>query len=251
MFPENIGIVFVLLLQHKNIITHIYVVGVLVVLKANHTSFNITLSRFIIHETLLIKQSIFLFIFLFGVGGCASYKHGKINVRSVDSYMHCINSEGISVAADSYDSTEKAKEGFYIDTTSEGFYPINLIIQNNTGDRIIILRETIELIDVNENTYNPIRSTVMAETFEHNKMAYALLGFGIFSYASAEEANRKMASDWKEKELPDQLIILDRRKKNGFLYFQLPKGQTTKGYKLKLEVEKLSTKEVIPLEILL
>lgn len=192
-----------------------------------------------------------LLTFFFIIEGCASYKHGTVNVGSLNEYSNSTSSGGIIAAAEPYDSTEKAKEAFYEDVTSEGFYPINLIVQNNSGDRIMILRESVELIDASENSYTLVRSIIMAEAMEHNKMAYALLGFGIFSYSSAEEANRKMASDWKEKELPEQLIIPDGRKKNGFLYFKLPKGQTTKGFKLKFEVEKLSTKEKFPLEILL
>ena len=196
--------------------------------------------------------SIFVFtISLFVIGGCASYKLGNINIRAVDAYLLNTTSGGVSLAADPYDSTEKAKEGFYVDTTGKGFYPINLIFQNDTGDRIMVLRETAELIDANENIFNPVRSTIMLQALEKNKMAYALLGFGIFSYMSAEEANRKMETDWREKELPDQLIIPEGRKKNGFLYFKLPKGQTIKGCKLTLEVEKLTNKEKILLEILL
>lgn len=35
----------------------------------------------------------------------------------------------------------------------------------------------------------------MYSAFEKNKVAYALLGFGLLSYMSADEANRKMESD--------------------------------------------------------
>jgi hypothetical protein len=192
-----------------------------------------------------------LMVLLLGVTGCATYKHGNIDVRTVDAYSIHTTVDGISLAVDPYDSTEKAKEGFYVDVTSKGFYPLQLIFQNDTDDRLVILRETVELIDPKDISHKPVRSTIMADACEHNKMAYALLGFGIFSYMSAEEANRKMASDWREKELPDQLIIPAERKMSGFLYFQLPMGQTTKGYKLRLVVEKLETKEKIPLELLL
>lgn len=200
-----------------------------------------------------IKQISFLMIVVvfFGVVGCASYKYGKIDVRTVDEYKAHTTTGGISLAADPYDTTEKAKEGFYVDVTSKNFYPVNLIFQNNTNDRILLLRDTAELIDFKNNTYKPIRSIIMSEACEHNKMAYALLGFGIFSYMSAEEANKKMASDWREKELPDQLIIQPVRKVNGFLYFQLPEGQKINGCKLKLEMEKLDTKEKFPLELTL
>jgi hypothetical protein len=199
------------------------------------------------------KQTIILafMVFLLGAIGCASYKHGIIDVRKVDEYPNNITVNGISVAVDPYDSSEKAKQGFFVDVTSKGFYPVQLIFKNNTDDRAIIFRETTELIDSSNNSRRPVRSTIMADACEHNKMAYALLGFGIFSYMSADEANHEMASDWKEKELPDQLILPAGKKISGFLYFQLPMGQTTKGYILKLEMEILETKEKIPLELVL
>ena len=37
------------------------------------------------------------------------------------------------------DSKEKAESAFYVDVTSEGFYPINLIFRNDTKDRVIVL----------------------------------------------------------------------------------------------------------------
>jgi hypothetical protein len=89
----------------------------------------------------------------------------------------------------------------------------------------------------------------MYNAFEKSKMAYALLGFGIFSYMSAEEANRKMESDWRDKELPEQLIILPGLRANGFVYFQLPKGATTKGAKLAMEAEKLESRQKLKLEL--
>jgi hypothetical protein len=91
----------------------------------------------------------------------------------------------------------------------------------------------------------------MADACEHNKMAYALLGFGIFSYMSADEANRKMASDWRDKELPDTFIINPGRQRHGFLYFELPEGDTPGGATLTFLVESLESKKKFPFEIVL
>jgi hypothetical protein len=68
---------------------------------------------------------------------------------------------------------------------------------------------------------------------------------------SAEEANRKMASDWRDKELPDTSITNSGRKRHGFLYFELPEGETPSGYRLSFVVERLETKEKLPFEIVL
>ena len=202
----------------------------------------------------MTRKQIVVAIFL-GCGlvihGCASYQYGIVDVRPADQYPSRIAAKGISMAVDPYDSKEKSELAFYVDVTSEGFYPVNLIFKNDTKDRVIVLRDTVELIDATGNTNRPVRYNVMFSAFEKSKMAYALLGFGIFSYMSAEDANRKMETDWRQKELPEQLIIQAGRRADAFVYFRLPQGRTPKGGRLVLEAESLETKEKIPLEILI
>ena len=197
------------------------------------------------------KQTLFslLAFFLFSIIGCATHKSSIIAVQKMDEYPYRTTSDGISLAADPYDSTKKAKEGFYIDVTRKGFYPVNLIFKNDTNDRVIVWKETVELIDGSGNVHRPVTSLSMYNAFEKSKIAYALLGFGIFSYMSADEANRKMESDWRQKEFPQQLIIRPGRKANGVVYYQLPKGTAIKGSKLTLMVESLETKNKIQLEL--
>jgi hypothetical protein len=199
----------------------------------------------------MITRAIILIILALSLGlvSCATYKAGQINVRAIDEYTTKTNAGGILCAADPYDTSEKAKQGFYEDVTSVGFYPIHLIFSNETGDRVMILRDSVELVDSAGNTYRSVRSNVMSDTCEHNKMSYALLGFGIFSYMSADEANKKMATDWREKEIPDQLIISPGRKTNGFVYFQLPKGKLPRGCTLRFEAEQPESRKKVPVEL--
>jgi hypothetical protein len=44
---------------------------------------------------------------------------------------------------------------------------------------------------------------------------------------SAEEANKKMRTDWSGKELPAEKVLLPHRKMNGVVYFQLAPGLAT------------------------
>jgi hypothetical protein len=64
----------------------------------------------------------------------------------------------------------------------------------------------------------------MAHKLEHNPMLYGALGFGILSYKSAENANKKMLDDWGGKELPPQSVLLPRRATHGVVYFDLGQG---------------------------
>lgn len=195
------------------------------------------------HGQLIVMLLLFVSFY-----GCATHQVNQIDIRPIETYSNRVALDGVSAAADPYDTAEKAQRGFYQDVTREGFFPVQLIFKNDTNDRVIVLRETIELIHLNGNIYRPVRSTTIYNSFENNKIAYALLGFGIFSYMSAEEANRKMESDYRDKELPDQLIILPGLRSNGFAYFQLPKGSTTKGSKLTLQAERLDNRQKLKLE---
>jgi hypothetical protein len=188
---------------------------------------------------------------LFAIAGCATYKRTAVEVGALDIYKSKMTLKGITIAADPIDNSEEAKDNFYVDVNKANFFPVLIIAQNDTNDRIIFLKESFELTDPSGATYRPVSSAIMADACEHNKMAYALLGFGIFSYMSADEANRKMASDWRDKELPDTFIINPGRQRHGFLYFELPEGGTPGGSTLTSVVESLESKEKFPFEIVL
>jgi hypothetical protein len=195
---------------------------------------------------LKIKLLITVFAVLVG-SGCATHTVKWVDAKPVDSYSIHTKMEGISLAADPYDNPDKAKEGFYVDVCSKGFYPVHLILRNGTDNRLIILRDSIELIDAEGKTYKPVRSNVMSNVCQHNIATHVILGFG--GYSAADQANRIMESDWRDKEISETVIILPGGKTNGFVYFQLPIGKTTKGSKLSLESEKMESKQKIKLEL--
>ena len=179
------------------------------------------------------KVSVFvIMILLFGTTGCAVYEHSKIDVDPVETYRIHTISKGIWVAADPYDSSEKAKEGFCHDVTAKNFYPVNLIFRNETLDHIIVFGDTVELVDAENNVHRTVPSTLMSNSFKSKTFGYS-----------------EMSIDWWEKELPKQAIIRTEERMNGFVYFQLPKDQTTKGCMLKLQVERLDTRQIIFLEL--
>ncbi len=180
--------------------------------------------------------------------GCASYQAQTISAGSVEGYALNTKQEGISFAAEPYDTAGKAKSAFYADITSQGYYPVLLVIKNNTSENIMVSRGSVEL-ETASNMYKTVRSSNMFNDFEHNKMAYALLGFGIFSYMSAEEANRKMESDWREKEMSEQLIVQPGRTSHGFVYFKLPQGVSIRGSKIKVDAERMNDRKIVRLEL--
>jgi hypothetical protein len=181
--------------------------------------------------------------------GCATYKVGAISERDISEYSNASTISGVTVAADLLSSPERIQQGFYINLAEKDYYPVQIVAQNNTDARLLLTKDSIEVADAAGNVYRPINVKVMSDEFEHNKMAYALLGFGIFSYMSADDANKKMASDWAEKELASEVILNPSRRNAGFIYLKMPTGVKPNGMTLNVTVENLEAKSTLSFKL--
>ena len=177
------------------------------------------------------------------LSGCASYKSGAVSLREATQFSNVRQVDGVSVAAEALTDSARIKEIFYEDISAGGFFPIEVVIHNGTANRILIQTNQIEVVGVAGDTFRPINVTTMIDEFEHNKMAYLFFG-GLFSYMSAEDANKKMASDWTSKELPRDLIVNPSRRSSGFVYVKMPKGMKPTGMQLTVTFENLETKGI-------
>ncbi|BBD07193.1 hypothetical protein [Desulfovibrio ferrophilus] len=192
----------------------------------------------------MLNRVVFLLALVMILGtGCATHKVKDVPVKKLSDYSCYTCDNDIEVAIDVYAETEKTKQAFYADLNSKQFYPIHILLKNNTNGRLFVLRDGIVLNDPVGTEFKHTRSAAMYEDFEHNKMAYALLGFGIFSYMSAEDANNKMKADWSEKEFPDEMIINSGRVNSGFAYLKLPEGVRPEGKTLSIDVEDMESHE--------
>jgi hypothetical protein len=183
------------------------------------------------------------------LAACASYDVAQVDRKPVAEYGHRVATDGIALAADPYDDPARAKSTFDEDLRDDGYLPIQLILENRTAGRILLLRERVELIDLAGATYRPVEPAVTAQDFEDDAMAYALLGFGIFSYASAAEANEERERDWASKAIAESLIVETGRAGGGFVYFRLPEEQPLAGSSLRVVVESLDTGETTELQV--
>ena len=193
-----------------------------------------------------IRLALFLPL-LMTVSGCATYKTQIVNTERVESYKNKITVSGITVAADPYDTADRAKSAFYIDLTKKNIKPIQLVVDNQSEDNVMIPRGEMRLMDSNGTEYQPVNSNYVYGKFEKNELAYAFWGFGIFSYMSAQEANDKMKADWYEKEFPEERTIITKRKSSGFVFFEL--GPHLKGMKLSVNALNLKTNQYTKIEV--
>ncbi|MCP5368744.1 MAG: hypothetical protein H6907_18865 [Hyphomicrobiales bacterium] len=199
----------------------------------------------------ILRSSLLAIAVLGLVSGCASYDRKTVNVRKLDEYVAKASAGGVSMAAEAFDTPEGSKAILDEDVTEKGYVPVQVVFENATGERVLILRASVELEDSSGRTYRPANSAEVADAVKDNKMAYALLGFGIFSYMSAEDANNDRGADYRQKSLPENLIVSPRRTENGLLFFNVGKGVRINGFKVKAVAELMTSNRDLDLEVTL
>jgi len=187
-------------------------------------------------------QILFTLISALLFSGCASYKGGAVDYRTATQFANTQSVAAVQIGAEAMTNVDRIKEMFYVDVTEKGYFPIEIAIDNSGDSKVLIEKDVMELHLSGGGIIHPISVSAMTDEFEHNKMAYALLGFGIFSYMSADDANKKMAADWSSKELTKELIVGPGRKSSGFIYVKLPNGERPTGLELVVSVEHLDKK---------
>jgi hypothetical protein len=183
------------------------------------------------------------------LSACASYEQQPVNYGASELYSNSVTVNNITLAAEPFDTQAEVEGAFDENLIEKGYYPIKIMIENNSDDRVLVLRDSVQLRDHSGYSYTPVSSSEMAEDFEDNKMAYALLGFGIFSYMSADEANKERSADYQAKELGQSQIIHRGRSNGAFIYFKLPQGANAASGVLSLDAEHLGSKEITRLEL--
>lgn len=182
------------------------------------------------------------------LSGCASYTSQHVEQNDISSYVSKVTVAGVVMAADGIDSAAKTKSIFTVDTGEKDFVPVEVIIKNNSDRNLLVESSNITLTDSAGNTKSPVKSDVVADNFEHNKLAEAFFGFGILSYAAAEDANKKMRQDWEAKSFPDNKTLLANSETRGYLFFKTNRKNVT-GSTFIVKAKDLKTNKMINLAV--
>jgi hypothetical protein len=196
--------------------------------------------------------SLLFIVFAIGIvslflAGCASYKAPVVEVKSVEYYKHKIESSGLTIAIDPYDTEEKSKSAFYVNMSDKDIKPIHLIIDNKSENDYLIKRTLILLQTESGKRIPQVDSRYVFSKFEHSDLLYTAFGLiGFLGTLSVEEANQKMSADWSSKELSVETIIVSGKKTSGFVFYETK--EPLDGKKVVMDVIDLKTNERFRLE---
>lgn len=172
---------------------------------------------------------------------CASYETSTIHFDDPSNYAHQGSSENVAIGVKAMTDDAETKVAFDENLIREGIYPIQVSVKNVGQNTIMIVRDKIELIGETTQAVRPINAVSVAEEVEDDAMTDAILGFGIFSYAAAKDANEERRADYVSKQLPDELVLRPGRTDGGFVFFKLAEGDVPTGKKLTFLIEELGT----------
>jgi hypothetical protein len=100
-------------------------------------------------EFFVMKKIICFLIVVAHISGCASYASRSVSFRPPQDYANFQNAAGLQVGAESFADTKQAEQAFGFDIRSAGLLPVQVVIDNRSGQAIEVVSGQTFLIDEN------------------------------------------------------------------------------------------------------
>lgn len=94
-----------------------------------------------------MKKLICLLIIATHLSACATYENRSVSFRPPQDYANYQDSFGLKVGAESFADFKQAEEAFGFDIRSAGLLPVQVVIDNKTGQGIEVVSGQTFLID--------------------------------------------------------------------------------------------------------
>jgi hypothetical protein len=94
-----------------------------------------------------MRKSICLLIIIAHLSGCATYESRSVSFRPPQDYANFQNSSGLEVGAESFADQKLAEQAFGFDIRAAGLLPIQVVIDNKSGQSVEVVPGQTFLID--------------------------------------------------------------------------------------------------------
>lgn len=104
-----------------------------------------------------MRKSICLLMIVAHISGCATYESRSVSFRPPQDYSNYQNASGLQVGAESFADTQQAEQAFGFDIRAAGLLPIQVVIDNKSGQGVEVVSGQTFLVD-DSNRYWKILS---------------------------------------------------------------------------------------------
>ena len=159
------------------------------------------------------KMLVVLALITLGLVSCTTYKTQYVGFIHADDYPNRVNIDGLTIGAEAYADKAAAKEAFGFDVKKAGLLPVQVVMDNRSGDKVELVRDQTFLVDKNNRYWNLIANKAAVERVNKATQSGAILSgsgkgaglgaatgavlgaaFGVLTGSSVAEATGKGAA---------------------------------------------------------
>ncbi len=122
------------------------------------------------------KSGVLLFALLLGLFSCTSYKSQYVGFRPAADYPNNVVAGGVTIGAEAYADRTEAKEAFGFDVKKAGLLPVQVVMDNRSGDQVLIVLDQTFLVDDNNRYWNLISNRAAVERVTKATQSGEILG---------------------------------------------------------------------------
>jgi hypothetical protein len=164
---------------------------------------------------------IFLILLCGAILVASDYRIKSVKILPIDSYPARISQNGITIAADPYSTDEKSFSAFDVrDLNSRGYFPIHLIVQNDSQTFLIFRTREVSLITASGQQLYTTPATIVVEDVLKSGLSKKFPLIKSHNKSISSKAGSPL-SDFTGKEITSKTIdpgaVCD-----GFVFFYTP-----------------------------
>ncbi len=120
--------------------------------------------------------SLFFSILLVGLFSCTQYKTQYVGFRPAADYPNSVTADGMTIGAEAFAEKETARQAFGFDIKKAGLLPVQVVMDNRSGDDVEVLLEQTFLVDNTNRYWNLISNRAAVERVAKATETGAILG---------------------------------------------------------------------------
>nr|MBF0220641.1 glycine zipper family protein [Desulfobulbaceae bacterium] len=99
-----------------------------------------------------MKRYVYLFVFLFLMSACSTYTTQYVGFRPASDYPNSHTVAGATIGAEAFADNKEAKQAFGFDIKKAGLLPVQVVMDNKSGESMEVVSGQTFLVD-NNNRY--------------------------------------------------------------------------------------------------
>lgn len=119
-----------------------------------------------------------LILAIFALSGCTAYRSQYVPFRPPQGYLNYQVVDGVSMGAEAYAAREEAENAFGFDIKGAGLLPVQLVMDNKSGQSLELVSGQTFLVDNEGRYWNVVPNNIAIDRLEKSTELASFFGRG-------------------------------------------------------------------------